>query len=354
VLLPYEAASVATNLLGGWLGARRGLKCTLLLGLSLQVVACVLLTAEATWLVLPYVMGAQVLSGVAKDLAKTGAKSYVRQLAPSVSATGLFRLVALLTGSKNAMKGLGFFVGGALLAAIGFRWTNACLAVLLALLAVLAWRRLAPAPGRPGVPLRSMVAHDPAVQWLAGARLCLFGSRDVWFAVALPLFLADSLQWPAPMVGGFLSCWVIGYGLLQAAAPALVRFTSLRAGAQRTLWYTLSLLPPLAATAAALAAGWPPAATVLAGLCVYGALFALTSSLHSWLVVGLAGSERTAERVGFYYAANAAGRLLGTFASGWLYAVWLPGVDGLVACMVAACVAVALAAACTAPIGART
>lgn len=354
VLLPYELAGVVTNLLGGWLGARFGLKVTLVLGLALQVVACLLLAADAAWLTIPYVMATQVLSGIAKDLAKTGAKSYVRQLAPAASAHGLFRLVALLTGSKNAIKGLGFFVGGALLASAGFRGTNLGLAAVLAAMALLAAATLPRASGKPRVALGAMFAHDAAVNWLAAARLLLFGSRDAWFAVALPLFLAAALQWPSALVGAFLSAWVIGYGIVQAAAPALVRPTSLRGGAHRTVLGTTTLLLPLVGTALALQFGAPPAATVVVGLCAYGVLFAVASSLHSWLVVGLAGSEDTAERVGFYYAANAAGRLLGTLASGWLYAAWSPGTSGLVACLWASAAAVLLAGACTVPVAART
>ena len=353
VLLPYEVAGVVTNLLGGWLGARFGLKLTLVTGLLLQVAACALLSVPATWLTVPWVMATQILSGVAKDLAKTGAKSYVRQLAPEASHGSLFRLVALLTGSKNAVKGAGFFVGGALLAWVGFRTTNVCLAALLAAFTVLAAVSLPRAVGKPHVPLRAMFAHDPAVNWLAAARLFLFASRDAWFAVALPLCLTTALAWPAPSVGAFLSVWVIGYGFVQAAAPALLRPTSLRGGVRRTLASTTLLLLPLAATAAALHGGAPPAPTIVVGLCAYGAVFALASSLHSWLVVGLADAEATAERVGFYYAANALGRLVGTFVSGAVYAAWQQGVPGLVACLVAAGGAVAVAAACTLPIAAR-
>ena len=350
VLLPYEVAGLFTNLLGGWLGARFGLKVTLLLGLLLQVIACGMLAVEAALLTVPWVMGTQVLSGIAKDLAKTGAKSFVRQLAPDASHAGLFRLVARLTGSKNAMKGLGFFVGGALLATTGFRGTNAALAaLLLALLALAAWALPNPG-GRPRASLRGLVTHGAAVNWLAAARLFLFGSRDVWFAVALPLFLASTLQWPPALVGAFLAAWVIGYGAVQAAAPALVRPTSLHSGAVHTAAWTASLLAPLLGTAAALALGAAAAPTVVAGLCTFGVLFAVTSSLHSWLVVGLAGHEDVAERVGFYYAANAAGRVLGTLASGALYAARQQGIPGFTLCLLGAATAVALGAACTLPI----
>jgi hypothetical protein len=195
-------------------------------------------------------------------------------------------------------------------------------------------------------------AHGAAVNWLAAARLFLFGSRDVWFAVALPLFLAGTLQWPAPFVGAFLSAWVIGYGVVQAAAPVLLRTASLETGVAQARWFTASLVLPLAGTVAALRAGADPAAAILLGLCLYGVLFAVASSVHSWLVVGIADAADTPERVGFYYAANAAGRLVGTLASGWLFATW-SGVDGLCACLAGAAVMSLLALLCTLPISTR-
>jgi len=204
LLVPYELAGVLTNLLGGYLGARFGLKATLVLGLLLQAIACAMLAVDAALLTLGYVMATQVLSGVAKDLAKTSAKSYVRLLAPSRNDRGLFRLVAALTGSKNAMKGLGFFVGGALLAAAGFGPTNVALAALLAIACALALAVLPRVPGRAGTPLRSLLAHDADVRWLSAARLFLFGSRDAWFAVALPLFLVHA-GWTSAGVGAFLA-----------------------------------------------------------------------------------------------------------------------------------------------------
>lgn len=350
VLLPYELAGVFTNLLGGWLGARFGLKLPLLLGMLLQGAACLLLAADAAWLTLPYVMATQVLSGIAKDLAKTAAKSYVRTLAPATAGSGaLFAMVAWLTGSKNVTKGLGFFVGGALLALAGFRGTNFGLAVLLAALALaLAWLL----PSQPGKPakVRNVVDHGPPVRWLALARLWLFASRDAWFTIALPVFLVGALQWPSPQVGTFLSAWVIGYGLVQAATPRLLRPGSANVGARWTAWATASLLVPLAATAAALHFGVSPGPTLVVGLCAYGVLFAMTSSLHSWLVLAIADGDDVVERVGFYYAANSAGRLCGTLLSGALFAAFTNGVDGLVACLAASAALVGLAALCTVPV----
>lgn len=348
LLLPYEIAGVFTNLLGGWLGARFGLKPVLVVGLVLQIAACVMLGVRASQLTLAYVMATQVLSGIAKDLAKTAAKSYVRRLAPEAESGPLFRLVAVLTGSKNVTKGLGFFLGGALLAGLGFAATNFALAGLLTVMTVAAALWLPATAGKPRARLTSVFAQQPAIQWLAVARLFLFGSRDAWFAVALPLFLVASWDWGSTAVGALLSAWVIGYGVLQAAAPALVRARDLAAGAGRASLTTCLLVVPLWITWYGLQQP-DPGVWVLAGLFVYGALFAVTSSLHSWLVVAAAGAEDVAERVGFYYAANAGGRLLGTFASGYLFDRCAGGANGLSCTVLASGVAVLLAAVSVLP-----
>jgi MFS family permease len=346
VLLPYELAGAFTNLLGGWLGARFGTRLPLLLGLSLQVVGCLMLAADAAWLSIPYVMATQVMSGVAKDLTKTAAKGYVRFLAPTAAdgEAGLFRQVAWLTGSKNVTKGLGFFVGGALLAWFGFRWTNLGLAALLVLLALGAAASLPRFSGKRNVRLAAVVDHGTAVRWLAAARAFLFASRDVWFTLAVPLFLAQSLDWPSPWVGGFLSAWVIGYGIVQACAPRLLRWRDATAAARGAVWLIASLALPLLSTAAALRAELAPGPTVVVGLAGYGALFALCSSVHSWLVLAIADGDSTVERVGFYYAANSVGRVGGLLLSGALFA---GGVHDLFTCLVASTVLVGLAVLCS-------
>lgn len=343
LLLPYEAAGVVTNLLGGWLGGRFGQKPVLLTGLALQVAACLLLAVDAAWLTLPYVMATQVLSGIAKDLAKNAAKSYVRVLAPAAPAGPLFRLIAGMTGSKNAMKGLGFFAGGALLASAGFRGTNLALAVLLLGMLLVAAHTLPGTAPRARPALAAVLVQTAPVHWLALARLFLFGSRDAWFAVALPLFLSAAWGLGSGAVGGVLALCVMGYGAVQAVAPRLVRVRDLGGGTRVAAATTLGLLAPLALTAYALQ-GAQPNGWVLGGLLLYGGLFAVTSSLHSWLVVAMAGAERTAERVGFYYAANALGRLTGTLASGWLFGNYVSASDGLLATLVAAAGAVVMAA----------
>ena len=355
LLLPYEAAGVFANLFAGVVGGRRGQKPVLVAGLLLQVVACVALCAPVVLESMPLVMATQVLSGVAKDLVKTTAKSYARTLAPGAGEGALFSVVATMTGSKNAMKGLGFFAGGALLSLAGFQGSNAAIASLLGVFALLVWRTL---PGQAAKPkhkpeLAAALRHDASVRWLALARLFLFGSRDAWFAVALPLFLAATLGWSGAATGALLSAWVIAYGAVQAVTPRIVRLRSTRQGAVAVLAVTAALLAPVLACAWALHAGCDAAMSVVVCLFVYGAMFAVCSSLHSWLVVALASGDDVVERVGFYYAANSAGRLAGLLASGFVYAGYGQGRDGFVACLLVSALAIACATAASAPMAAR-
>lgn len=352
VLLPYEVAGVFANLLGGVLSSRFGQRLVLVTGLAMQGLACAMLAVEAALLSVPLVMATQVMSGVAKDLAKTAAKSYTRALAVD-DGSSLFLLVAFLTGSKNAVKGLGFFVGGALLSTLGFRHTNTALAVLLVAAAILA-ARLLPAVGkRKRANVASVLQQEPSVQWLALARLFLFGSRDVWFAVALPLFCASVLSWSSAGIGAFLSVWVIGYGAVQAAAPRWLRTDAVAIGAKKTVSWTALLLVPLALVALLLPTAPAPATVVTIGVCAYGVVFAVCSSLHSWLVVALAHRDDVAERVGFYYAANSVGRVVGTLASGYLYDEAGGGRSGLGLCLWASFAMVLLAASASLPMAAR-
>jgi predicted MFS family arabinose efflux permease len=352
VLLPYEVAGVFANLLGGVLSSRFGQRLVLVTGLALQGLSCAMLAVEAALLSVPLVMATQVMSGVAKDLAKTAAKSYTRALAVD-DGSSLFLLVAFMTGSKNAVKGLGFFVGGALLSTLGFRHTNTALAVLLVVAAILAARLLPEKGANRRAHGASILRQERSVQWLALARLFLFGSRDVWFAVALPLFLASVHSWSSAAIGAFLSAWVIGYGAVQAAAPRWLRTKVVAVGARQAVAWTALLLVPLGATAWLLAMATSSVAVVAVGVCAYGVVFAVCSSLHSWLVVALANRDDVAERVGFYYAANSVGRVVGTLASGWLFDLADGGTSGLGLCMSASAVMVLLAASASLPMAAR-
>ncbi len=319
LFLLYELFGVVTNLAAGWIGARFGLKATLFLGLGLQTCALAALFGARHDLAWPVLAATQVLSGVAKDLTKTSSKSYVKLVVPEGDLRGLMRWVSLLTGSKNALKGVGFFLGGLLLATIGFGGACLALAIWVALALIVAMAVLPRAPGRvkARIPLRDLVTSDRRLRWLSAARLFLFGSRDVWFALALPVFLASGLAWSFERIGAFLAAWVIGYGAVQAAAPAWVqgRGRATPTAALLGTW-TATLVLPLAAILVALRAGAPPAWTLIAGLGLFGVVFAANSAIHSYLVVAYSDREKVALNVGFYYMANAAGRFVGTLLSG--------------------------------------
>ncbi|WP_407275145.1 organoarsenical effux MFS transporter ArsJ [Halothiobacillus sp. DCM-1] len=314
----YEVFGILTNLVGGWFGARLGLNRTMQMGTALQIFALLMLTVPAAWLTVPYVMTAQALSGVAKDLNKMSAKAGVKLIA-GAQEDRLFSWVAWITGSKNALKGLGFFLGALLLALLGFAGANAALALML-LIGFLATLTLPAGLGAiPGkTKFRQLFAQEPAINWLAAARLFLFGARDVWFVVALPVYLV-SIGWSFEWVGAYLALWVVGYGMVQAAAPTFFRRRQQAPDATAALWWTLSLVGTPVLIAAALWLGWPPGWVVTLGLIVFGGLFALNSALHSYLILRYSDFDKASLNVGFYYAANAGGRLLGTVLSGYSY-----------------------------------
>lgn len=338
----YEVFGVVTNLVGGWLGARFGLNRTMNVGLALQVLALLMLAAPLAWLSVPWVMASQALSGIAKDLNKMSAKGSIKSLLRADQQHALFRWVALLTGSKNALKGVGFFLGGALLAVAGFKASVLGMAAMLAVVWVASlWllkRDLGKASGKPK--FRHLLSKSHAINRLSAARLFLFGARDVWFVIALPVYLAQTLGWDFWWIGGFLAAWVIGYGIVQSLAPW---FTVRRGGAvpggRAAFAWAAALAVVPAAMAALLAHGEDPRWVVVAGLAVFGVLFAINSSLHSFLIVSHASEDGVSLDVGFYYMANALGRLLGTVLSGWVFQR-----HGLAACLVVSAAMVALAA----------
>lgn len=355
LFLLYELFGVITNLVGGWLGARYGLRSTLFSGLGLQIAAFALLAARAASLTLGLVMIAQAMSGTAKDLTKMSAKSYVKLVVPEGDARGLLRWVALLTGSKNTLKGAGFFLGGALLSVLGFR--GACLAMASGLgVALLASALLLPsAAGRASrkVRLAEIISRDARVNWLSAARLFLFGARDIWFVLALPIFLSSALGWTHAGVGGFLALWVIGYGVVQAGAPAYLggRGSVGRAPDARALaLWTLTLVLPLGGMLAALSLGASPAASLVIGLVAFAIVFATNSAIHSYLIVAYADADRVSLSVGFYYMANAAGRLVGTLLSGALFQAAGEGLDGLLVCLAGSLLFVVVSALLCAPL----
>lgn len=338
LFLFYEIFGVVTNLIGGYLGARLGLNRTMNLGLALQVAALLMLTVPASWLTVPWVMGAQALSGIAKDLNKMSAKSGIKLLVPDEQQGTLYKWVAILTGSKNTLKGVGFFLGGVLLMAAGFKGAVIVMAVALGLVWLaslfLLKQELGKSKAKPK--FTDILSKSRAINVLSAARMFLFGARDVWFVVALPVYLYTVFGWDHWKVGGFMASWIIGYGFIQTIAP---RITGNMEGKKPALLWAafLALIP--AAIAGGLMAGWSPQVVIVGGLLLFGVLFAINSSLHSYLIVSYARGDGVSLDVGFYYMSNAAGRLLGTILSGWVYQVY-----GLEACLWISAGLVAMAA----------
>ena len=326
LFLLYEAAGVLANLIGGWLATRYGITRMLTVGLSTQILGFLLLSLlSPDWtaaMSVAWVIGAQGVCGVAKDLTKTASKSAIKITAGQASGQ-LFKWVAWFTGSKNAMKGVGFFIGGLLLDLLGFRGALWAMAALLAVIFVAVVLSLPPLMGKSKASksAKELFAKSRAINLLAAARVVLFGARDVWFVVGVPVFLYAS-GWTFTMVGGFLALWTIGYGLVQAIAPSLVRRSTdgltTEVPAAR-LWSLLLALVPIGLVLAVWFNVPHLEWVVVGGLGVFGFAFAVNSSVHSYLILAYAGSEKAAEDVGFYYAANAFGRLLGTLLSGLLY-----------------------------------
>jgi hypothetical protein len=352
LFLFYEFFGVLTNLYGGWLGGTFGLRLTLWTGTLLQVAALLMLIPVAdgwpkAWSV-AYVMVAQAISGIAKDLNKMSAKSAIKTVVPETpdnqerGQQQLFRWVAILTGSKNALKGVGFFLGGLLLTTIGF---NAAVAVLAAAL-LLAFSVTLVLPADLGrmkrkPAFRALFSKSRGINLLSLARFFLFGARDVWFVVALPVFLEAALGWTFWQVGGFMGLWVMGYGLVQGSAPALRRAwgqSSPPGVAALRFWSAVLTAIPALITIALWRQVGQPALAVVVGLAVFGVVFAMNSSIHSYMILAYTDAESVSLNVGFYYMANAAGRLVGTLLSGAMF-LW----GGMEACLLTSTVLVAAA-----------
>ena len=339
LFLFYEFFGMVTNLFGGWLAAHTGLNTTLHVGLALQMVALAMLLVEPAWLSVIYVMAAQALSGIAKDLNKMSAKSSIKLLLPDNAQGKLYHWVAMLTGSKNTLKGVGFFIGGLLLSSIGFRAAILVLFLGLMLVYIASFVFLERGMGKSEYQpkFRELFSKSPAINRLSAARFFLFGSRDIWFVVALPVYLQSVLGWNHTAVGSLLALWIIAYGAVQAIAPKLTQLgrslspNNAPDGKTALHWILpLTLIPAIIAVALhySLAA---PATVLMVGLAVYGIFFAINSSLHSYLIVAYAQRNCVSLDVGFYYMANAGGRLVGSLLSGIIYQ-W----QGMEACMLVA------------------
>ncbi|MBC8209495.1 MAG: organoarsenical effux MFS transporter ArsJ [Gammaproteobacteria bacterium] len=332
LFLFYELFGVVTNLVGGWLGARIGLNLTMHIGMGLQVVALAALTVPESWLTVGYVMLAQALSGIAKDLNKMSAKASVKTLVQDNAQSSLFKWVALLTGSKNALKGAGFFIGAGLLQWLGFRISLALLATALLLVMLITIWLLPSGIGKMSSKPKftQVFSRVASINWLSAARFFLFGARDVWFVVGLPVFLYQTLGWSFAEVGAFLALWVIAYGIVQASSPVLLRRShqGQGPGGRSALGWALVLAVLPAVMASALQAGWAPDVVVIVGLIFFAVVFAINSAIHSYLILAYSQHDRVAMNVGFYYMSNAGGRLAGTVLSGLIYQT-----HGLVGCL---------------------
>ncbi|CAM4234970.1 organoarsenical effux MFS transporter ArsJ [Vibrio neonatus] len=331
LFLFYEFFGVVTNLVGGWLGARLGLNRTMNVGLAIQIFSLVMLAVPQAWLTIPWVMAAQALSGIAKDLNKMSAKSAIKTLVPDEKQGALYKWVAILTGSKNALKGAGFFLGGVLLSVLGFKGAVLAMAMVLffVLIGSLVWLESDMGKAKSKPKFKHLFSKSESINVLSAARLFLFGARDVWFVVALPIYLGSVFGWNHSMVGGFLALWVIAYGFVQGIAPRITGKMQGRVpdGKAALLWAVL-LSVVTGAIAYGIQIGWQPQFVIVVGLLIFGAIFAVNSSLHSYLIVSYAKGDGVSMDVGFYYMANAMGRLIGTVLSGWVFQI-----AGLSACL---------------------
>ncbi|HIF9209589.1 TPA: organoarsenical effux MFS transporter ArsJ [Photobacterium damselae] len=331
LFLFYEFFGVITNLIGGWLGAKLGLNRTMNIGLALQIIALSMLAVPTDMLTVIWVMLAQAISGMAKDLNKMSAKSAIKTLVPSGEQGALYKWIAILTGSKNALKGAGFFLGGFLLSWLGFSGAVIAMAGILLAVFILSLCYLKGDLGKAKqkVKFSQIFSKSPSVNILSAARMFLFGARDVWFVIALPIYLGQVFGWDHLWVGGFLALWIIGYGIVQTLAPKVTGKAQGKTPDGRAAMGWAGLLATVTALIALLVTfNLSPQITIVLGLMIFGAIFAVNSSLHSYLIVSYAEEDGVSLDVGFYYMANAMGRLMGTLLSGWVYQT-----QGFVACL---------------------
>lgn len=337
LFLFYEIFGVVTNLFGGWLGAKIGLNHTMNMGLCIQILALLALLVPSHWLTLFWVMSAQALSGIAKDLNKMSAKSAIKVLLPNKNNQSnidtenkLYRWVALLTGSKNSVKGLGFFLGAALLSWLGFRGAILIMVSMLSVALIFSLFNLTQQLGKAKTTPKftDIFSKSRQINILSAARLFLFASRDVWFVVALPVYLAVEFNWSHWQIGAFIALWIIGYGIVQTLAPK-IRFNHTHAINKRrnlVFWsLILALIPAIMAYII-----WINSQffydyfgmILLTSFFIFGVVFAINSSLHSYVIISYANDDGVSLDVGFYYMANAFGRLFGTVLSGVVFQMW--------------------------------
>lgn len=360
LFLLYEFCGVVTNAVGGWVADVKGLKSTLTTGLLLQTLSLVTLAMlPGDWigvLGIAYVMVTQAMSGVAKDLTKMSSKSAIKAIVKGSNETErqgrIWKWVALLTGSKNALKGVGFFLGGALLGAFGFQIALYSLAGAVAIAWLIAQLGVPAELGKAAIRKKftASLSKSRDINLLSAGRLLLFASRDAWFVVGLPLYLKTVLGWSFASVGTTMAVWTISYGIMQAMAPQVMGKSG-RGGILKPAlrWVALLAMTTIVLAGVAYSQGQDfPVAALLTGLWIYGMIFAMNSALHSYLILYFAEDATVASDVGFYYMANAWGRLLGTLTSGLAYSL-----GGLTLCLSASALMMVGAVIFTAVLGAQ-
>ena len=337
LFLFYEFAGIVTNLLGGWIGARFGLRKTLFIGLAVQIIALSTLSlVNSNWSVflsICFVMGIQALAGIAKDLVKMSSKSSVKLLLPNEgSESKIFFLIALLTGVKNTLKGAGFFIGGLLLSILDYSQSLLCLAAVLLVIFTLCLFFIKTEFGKSKSKPRfsQLFTKSKAINVLSFARALLFASRDIWFVVAVPIFLYEKMAWNFSEIGGFMASWVILYGFIQALAPKITNTAGALSDTVRAArtWGFLLVLSCIAIPITMVSLDFNPAWSLIIGLFLYGFVFAINSSIHSYLIIAYTSDDDVSLNVGFYYMANAIGRFSGTLLSGIIYLL-----GGIEACL---------------------
>lgn len=331
LFLLYEFFGMVTNLTAGWIAKKIGLNITLYTGLFLQILSLLLLTQiDKNWsitLSVIFVMATQGLSGIAKDLTKMSSKSSVKLLAPDNNSK-LFQWVSFMTGSKNAVKGFGFLLGSLSLTFIGFKsslfFMAAFLSITLILVLILLKDKLSTT--KKDTKFSEVFSKNKNINYLSLGRVFLFGARDTWLVVGLPIFLYSILSDGSIesnhkaffVIGTFMAGWTVFYGFVQSITPKLVSNKN-STRKQIEFWASaLTVIPLFLIPLNFYTQDFLLHITIFV-LFVFGFVFAINSSIHSFLILKFTDKNRVTLDVGFYYMSNAFGRLMGTLLSGLSY-----------------------------------
>ena len=331
LFLLYEFFGMVTNLTAGWIAKKIGLNITLYSGLFLQILSLLLLTQiDKNWsitLSVIFVMATQGLSGIAKDLTKMSSKSSVKLLAPDNNSK-LFQWVSFMTGSKNAVKGFGFLLGSLLLTFIGFKsslfFMAAFLSITLILVLILLKDKLSTT--KKDTKFSEVFSKNKNINYLSLGRVFLFGARDTWLVVGLPIFLYSILSDGSIesnhkaffVIGTFMAGWTVFYGFVQSITPKIISNKN-STRKQIEFWASaLTVIPLFLIPLNFYTQNFLLHITIFV-LFVFGFVFAINSSIHSFLILKFTDKNRVTLDVGFYYMSNAFGRLMGTLLSGLSY-----------------------------------